>query len=700
MKSRVRRGKARDSLSFGLSAGLHEPTRRDIGPQLPFDFSRCLEELEQRVEAQNLSADLVYLASEIAALEPRLDPKDRLALLVLVLVTIISVRRGSTRFMVDCESSLTQAVSELCGPAFEEAGLKDLPKKIKRLLHDGGKLKVVGLDQDDYKPLLYFPPHIYHQRIYRTECALAGDVAKLLKNEPLEIDETALQVALEDLGNLPLKVEGKTVALSDEQMAAVTAAARSRLTIVSGGPGTGKTFIVASLIRLLVRLGVKCEEIALAAPTGKAANRMEESLRRALQAIESLSPTDSLMLKRLPQPQTLHRLLGYSSSRRRFNHHRNNRLGFSVVIVDEVSMVDLTLMERLVGALGPNCRLILLGDTDQLPSVSAGAVLRDLLSVVESIAQANPGASTAGAIRLSKSFRHHADDTSTRAISIFAEAIKRGDTEVLENKADTSGLAVLRRSSPEELSYSGVELLENTPQNIQQFVDRWFRERIQGSNELQRLKAKVFRQTDDGTIAPEDQSEMKELFDHVSRALIVCVTRVFATGSEALNEVFHERVARTKLTAPSLGRFEPGEPIIVTRNDYDRELFNGDQGVVIRARHQAGAKPFLAAAFPFGSSFRAFPLNTIEDSIELSYAITAHKAQGSEYEMVALLLPMNDMPLLTRELIYTAVTRARRAIVIVGDLLLLRTAIARKIERSSGLGERVLLELNNQSAQH
>ena len=313
------------------------------------------------------------------------------------------------------------------------------------MLETGAARGIVGRDARDYKPLLYLAPFIYQQRIHAAEAALASRLTALTgRRMSPAIDEGALRAALSDVIARPSTVGGKPLTLSGEQCEAVMAAVRSPFAVISGGPGTGKTSIALAILRVLIRLGLAPQKIALAAPTGKAANRMGECIREGLSQIANRSTTDDALMADCPAPSTIHRLLDYSPSLGRFRNHRNNPLAASVVIVDEGSMLDLTLMERLLDAISPDAQLTILGDADQLPSVAAGAVFRDLTSTMEDSRSRGRGAVTS--VRLSRVYRFDQASAPGRAISLLADSINRGVADVMEVRGDGGMPAVVATS--------------------------------------------------------------------------------------------------------------------------------------------------------------------------------------------------------------------------------------------------------------
>ncbi|HJL05341.1 MAG TPA: exodeoxyribonuclease V subunit alpha [Polyangiaceae bacterium LLY-WYZ-15_(1-7)] len=519
---------------------------------------------------------------------------------------------------------------------------------------------VVG-GPEAWRPLRVEGGFLHHQRMHALERRVASRVVERLA--PVGQDEDALRRALADVLASPPTVGGQRLRLSEPQQEAVAAACRGRLTLVSGEPGTGKTSIVVSMLRVLARLGVPLGRIALAAPTGKAADRMRRSIEGSLRRLQTPSFDDLQLMKEGPASRTLHRLLGYSPGARRFRHHDRNPLGEDVVIVDESSMVDVAMIDRLLRAVRPDARLVLLGDAEQLPSVDAGAVFRDLCGVL---------ADTPRVSRLTDSYRMDPKDPAGRHVLLVARAIQRGAPE--EVSAD-----VRPREGFGELAHAGVEML--TPgEDLGPFLRAW-----EAATALpEEALGRVWRLRG-GRFASEDGEALGALFDAVERARILCLTRGRRTGVHAINGRFHGWLLE-RAGLPAAVRFAVGEPVLVTRNDYERQLFNGDQGIVLRVRGDEG-RPRRAAVFRRGEGFAAFPVDTLRARLELAYAVTIHKAQGSEHERVAVVLPDEPIPLLTREMLYTGVTRARRSVVIVGRPAMLEEGVRRRVERSSGLAD-------------
>ena len=657
------------------------------------------ESLRAAVREYDLPSETVALAWEIARLARNISPEEGEALLVLVLATLVAARQGSTRVPLpgapedDGQAPYLDTLAQRFGLAPEQRAAVAALLAAARAGGHNPAAGVLGVPEH-YAPLILDGPFLYQQRMLFYEDRLSRALGARLRGKPPAVAGGKAEAAIADLLARPPELAGVPIALSDEQQAAVGAALGSALTVVSGGPGTGKTSIVLSILRALVRFGVPVESIALAAPTGKAANRLDESIRKSLATVQRRDASDEAILAGCPKPRTLHRLLGFSSSNRRFRHHENNRLSEKVVIVDECSMIDLFLMDQLVRSVAPGARLVLLGDADQLPSVEAGAVFRDLLPAREAVAT-DPRARAV--VRLTKNYRMDPSDAGGRAILSAAQLVNTGEADALFESEKGQEPLVAERGSADDLTFDRIELLAGVekPALREAFLEKWYSERVRGLPGFDRLIRKEYRQGVAG-FSDADRADLARLQAHFDGFRLLCVTRSDArpTGAEAVNAFLHARalVSRSAADAAVSGHpaFLPGEPVMMQRNDYDRELFNGDQGLILRVAEPGAASHRFMAVFPRGETFAAFHLDTLRSDLELSYATTVHKAQGSEYDYVGLMLPETDLPLLTRELLYTALTRSRRSVVILGERGLLETAAKARIRRSSGIGEKLL----------
>lgn len=639
--------------------------RHDLG-HAPAPFETLLRGLESAVLPHGLDASAVTLALDLALLAD-VEEAARGGLVLLVLAALIDLQQGSTR---SPRGHLEARVVALARAAGEESAAL----VAHRLLNQ--PVEIIGRSPEDRTPLLLLegvpgaPGFLTLQRIEAAEARLASRLATRLAR-PEDVLRKA-DAALADVLARPAMRGGQPVELSLEQRAAVLAVVRRSFTLVSGGPGTGKTSIVVAMLRLLGRLGVGPEHIALAAPTGKAAWRMGEAIRSALEAIRDPGPADLRLRERPPVPATLHRLLGYSPTHDRFEHDPDNPLAARAVVIDEGSMIDVFLMERLLAATRETARLVILGDADQLPSVSAGAVFRD---AVQAVHQA--------AVTLTHSYRMRADDPAGRSVLSVAQQIRGGHADLFGAQADGTP-RVQRRVRSADLAHHGVELLMVERPGIRAFLEHWYAIRVHRDPELARLAQQTWHLGPEGISQPQ---ALAPLFDHQSQARLLCLTRGFETGTRRINAWLHEAAAREAGQPPAVP-FLVGEPVMMLHNDYDRQLFNGDQGLVLFVDDDDGRRRM--AVFPsHGGHFRAFPLDALGPRLELAHALTVHKAQGSEFDQVAILLPEDDLPLLTRELLYTAITRSRKSVILVGSEPLLLAGVRRPVTRFSGLAERL-----------
>lgn len=434
-------------------------------------------------------------------------------------------------------------------------------------------------------------------------------------------------------------------AAHDRQRLAARTAATRRLCVISGGPGTGKTSTVVKILALLAeqraRAGERPLRVRLLAPTGKAAMRLTEAIR---QAKSGLACSDDVRAAIPEEASTIHRALGsIDGSGTRFRHDGEHPLRADVVLVDEASMVDLALMSRLVAAVPPDARLILLGDKDQLASVEAGAVLGELCgSPTERAARADDTPLASAIVELTHSFRYRRDS----GIEALASAINAGDApRALDILADTR-FPDVGRSDP---AASGA------------------------LSESLRAEALAGCRTYLAPDAPVDRLRALERFR------ILCAHRQGPHGVAGTNDEIERLLADERLIDRRVGPTYAGRPIMITRNDYQLQLFNGDVGTIV-AREGKQLAFFVA---PDGEERLYSPARLPPH--ETVFAMTVHKSQGSEFDRVAVLLGDRSSPLLTRELLYTAVTRARQAVTLYATQAVLEEAIARRTERGSGL---------------
>jgi len=574
---------------------------------------------------------LLALAHEIAKIEPDTDHT------LEILAVLAAIGAGSTLVPLD---ALVESLKMLGVP---EARAKSALAGACE--HD----RVIGRP-GDATPLILDGERLYPHAAWAHERSVA---AWLERRAPLEKIDTSSVIA--DVVARPTRAGERAVTLNSAQIAAVEAAATGGFTLISGGPGTGKTSIVVAILRALVRLGIAPGEIALAAPTGKANQRLHTSISSALLTVVDPSPEDTALLGALPASSTLHRLLGIGGRRETARWTALHPLPHRAVIVDESSMIDLAMIDALIHAVGPQARLILLGDADQLPSVEAGAVFRDLVL-------------TRSSVRLTESYRMRKDDPAGQRIHRAAQAVNAG-----ESLAD----AIVTRALPGEIEHHGVELIEAPrPADRHRTLLAWIDRQPVADGTPIRLTG--------GLPDAVGAVRIEGLLTQLELRRILCVTRTAArpTGAEAINAAVRARL-REKGRTNAL--WSPGDPVLVEQNDYARSLWNGDFGVIVRTQEGDHA-PQLSAVFRGGDgALSVFPVEVLRGLISHAWAMTVHKAQGSELMDVLFILPTDPIALMTREIVYTAISRARRSVVIVGPRAVLEVGVSRKLDRRSGL---------------
>lgn len=518
---------------------------------------------------------------------------------------------------------------------------------------------------------------VYLARYFHYQRALADRLTARVDARPEAIDTERLRDGLARL--LPTEGNG-FVAHAQQRLAALVAVLRG-LTVISGGPGTGKTTTVLRILALLqeqaIGRGDPPLRIRLLAPTGKAAARLVESI----EAGRADLPCEPAVREAIPrEASTIHRALGYRpGAPTQFRHDADDPLPADVVLVDEASMVDLALMAKLMEAVPPHARVILLGDKNQLASVEAGAILGDICNAgrehgysrafadeIEqrlgpAFAPEAHGPDRAGIwdciVELTHSYRFSAEG----GIGGLARAIGRGDADAV--------LAELGKPMSPEAAYApdgegpDVALVSLTNADdpgigLRPGVVRGLSPMLREDDPMARLSAlTAFR-----VLAPHRKGRFG-----IERLTTSIEATLEAAGLLRTTEPFYD-----------------GRPILITKNDYQLDLFNGDVGIIGRG---PDGRPRTFFALPDGgqrtlSPHRLPPHETV-------FAMTVHKSQGSEFDRVALVIPPAVSPILTRELLYTAVTRAKRRVVVHGHPQVIAEAVGRQIDRASGLRERL-----------
>lgn len=460
---------------------------------------------------------------------------------------------------------------------------------------------------------------------------------------------------------------GSTGATGDRQAAAAAVAATRRLCIISGGPGTGKTHTAAKILALILLLGIfPRPRILLAAPTGKAAARLRESIR----SVKGSLPVSDALKTMIPEDTaTLHRILGRIPGRPDFRFHENNPLPADLVVVDEASMMDLSLASALFRAVPESAGIVLMGDSHQLASVESGYVLGDICQ------GAFPAEKAKGAKNAEKTEAEISEKASDTADGlkdglsgciVFLEknyrfsnksGIHRLSRAVVQGEGDAV-MAILRSGAFDDLQWVGANPVKGWESRLSAAIVKGFGPCVNARDPEQALKAlEGFR--------------ILSAVNHGSFGV---------TGLNAFAETLFRRRGWIPGGRQRYAAGYPGRPILITRNLHELRLFNGDTGVIWHAPDGG-----LHSVFPEADGeCRRVAVSRLPEH-ETAYAVTVHKAQGSEFDEVLLILPEPDTPVLTRELLYTGITRARHRLTLYAGEGAIRRAVSRRIQRRSGL---------------
>ncbi|AYJ50439.1 exodeoxyribonuclease V subunit alpha [Rhodococcus sp. P1Y] len=513
-----------------------------------------------------------------------------------------------------------------------------------------GPLRPLRLVDTDEGELLYLDRYFLQERTIRT-------VLDTREGTRPEVDTAAVRALLDSLF-----VDGsnRPTAVPDRQRIAAALAATQWTTVIAGGPGTGKTHTVARVLAMFVEQLGPSIRIGLAAPTGKAAARLQESVTD--QSAELGLPSNLTAM-------TLHRLLGWQrGSKSRFRHNASNRLPYDVIVVDETSMVSLTMMCRLLEAVRADTRLILVGDPDQLTSVDAGAVLADLV--------ARPVRSTVSPdlVTLVGGDLDARDDPNETALSP-KEQSRLGGGVVRLSRGRRFGGAIA------ELA---VSVRDGDPDRAMQLLRADTEElSFHAPTDLDALHSDILSAASTVTSAARAGLAAEALAGLETHRLL-CAHRQGPYGVQAWARRAMEWVGESSGAFLDPAQWYPGQPLLVTANDHEARIYNGDTGVIVDVGDGA-----LMAAFQRGAQPLLVHPNVLS-SVQTVYAMTIHRSQGSQYDTVSVMLPEQASSLLTRELLYTAITRARRHVRIIGTEDAVRAGVDRQVLRASGLRRTIL----------
>lgn len=487
------------------------------------------------------------------------------------------------------------------------------------------------------EPLVLVEDRLYLERYFRYEEQVADLILARVAEPRVELDaglRAAFDAALPDDGD------------GDRQRLAVETALAGRFTVIAGGPGTGKTYTVAALLATLAAGSPDGElpQVALAAPTGKAAARLTEAVAEYAASVEDQAVREWLLGI---EAKTMHRLLGWTWGRGQFVHHARNPLPYDWLIVDELSMVSLPLAAKLLDAVRPEAAVVLVGDPFQLTAIEAGTVLSDIVGpATDDVPEARSSAAISDRVVVLE-LVHRFEETG--AIAEFAAAVRVGNAD------------------------AALDVLGGGGGNV-----TWIENRA--SIDFSALWERVVEQR--ATLVQVARSGRKEeALQRLGELAILCAHRQgpasVARWQRDLETALDDRFTGLRYH----GEWYPGRPVMITSNDYTLNLFNGDIGVAVDTDEG------LRVVFDRGG-IRTFSPSHLGERTTV-HALTIHKSQGSQFEEVVVVLPQETSRLLTRELLYTAVTRASGQVTVIGDESVLRQAVERSVQRTSGLGVRL-----------
>lgn len=515
---------------------------------------------------------------------------------------------------------------------------------------------LVAVNQTD-EPFVYFNDRLYLQRYFKYENSVFSRIKNLIESGRERIEQQ--KTILLDISNHVNEMFPDQSNQTNWQMIAALSAVLNRFSIITGGPGTGKTTTVAKVLTLLYRLSPNLK-VALAAPTGKAAARMAESLKNARDLSEGMKS----IINKL-EPLTIHRLLGYQKNSLYFKHHADHHLNYDVIIIDESSMIDIALFSKLLEAISSDTKLILLGDKDQLASVEAGSLFSDLCMAQEKLNHFSQE-------RIEFFNRFGANLNPDEAVEshhlLFQHIV---ELQVSHRFKDDGGIGKLSKAIIQNRTESILSFYEHQDEQVR--MDETYSDAI-----LDEI-AEAYR-------AYIEATDIADALQKLNQVRVLCATREGEDGIYRMNEKIQQKLKEKSLIQLD-SEFYNHRPVMVLSNNYDLGLFNGDIGIVREERR--GDEIVKRVWFEGNDGELKSVLSSFLDSVETVFAMTIHKSQGSEFNRVLVVLPrMEELALLTRELLYTAVTRAKDEVIVQGSKEAVLSCAEKRVERGSGIVER------------
>ena len=529
-------------------------------------------------------------------------------------------------------------------------------------------LVALSLQAEAKQPLVYENKRLYLRRYWQFEDELGSMLYSRLQQmvDSHSFDNEQAKKIIQILFPKQASISNEI----DWQKIAVANALIHPMSIIAGGPGTGKTFTVTKLLLALQYLAPTPLRMALLAPTGKAAQRLNESIQKAKRVLSENPHIDAQYLATIPEnANTVHRLLGVIPQSHDFRYGSDNHLPFDVILVDEVSMVDLALMTRLLRAVETQCRIIFLGDSDQLASVSVGSILADLMP--EAKRQANV--------------------YSQRCVVQLSD-LTDVDFELSEANGYYDYLTVLQKSyrfdGSGEIGNLAKKVISGDAKISWQYLS-------QAKKQIALIDLAHYQQWLDDMVEyyyvpifsaiAQGHTGLKEAIAWLKQFRFLAATRKGKYSVRSINDGVEQRLRQKGLIVAD-NDYYAGRPIMVTQNHYKLNLYNGDMGLL-----WPDSDGKLYAVFPEGDNdFRWLSLGRLP-KVETVYAMTIHKTQGSEFDHVALVLPEQDSPLLSRELLYTAITRASKQLSVYTAKTIFIMAVKHQIQRYSGLRNKAIM---------